>query len=236
MLLQRLTFDSGMHGIVKQAGTVFDVFEQQVTQIQDMYLLFSGSRIAKSFLLHPSLESPTFLVLFSLAGQHSVLRPFYSDMTQHGQDTDNLTAQMKGFSLRDVATKSKAEDVNLDAATKTEAADVHLPGWNVVEKDDTLKKFMVNVDKFSKDTDVDMLTPEEAENVYKAVEQKRKLLGTPEIDPRDAIWHGEFADLDLSKMSVNTDTNEVEAKRLRRQDEFNAGWVLEKLKQDLTDA
>ena len=57
-----------------------------------------------------------------------------------------------------------------------------------------------------------------------------------EIDPRDAIWHGEFADLDLSKMSVNTDTNEVEAKRLRRQDEFNAGWVLEKLIQDLTDA
>mgnify|MGYP001179276162 CR=1 FL=1 len=144
-------------------------------------------------------------------------------MAQDGNDTGDLSAKFKDFSLGDAATKTKADDLNLS-------------GWNGVEKDDTLKNFMANVHKFDKDTDVDMLTPEEAENVYKAVEQKRKLLGTPEIDPRDAIWHGEFADLDLSKMSVNTDTNEVEAKRLRRQDEFNAGKKKKKLKQDLTDA
>ena len=144
-------------------------------------------------------------------------------MTQDGNDTGDLSAKFKAFSLGDAATRTREDDLNL-------------PGWHVVEEDDTLKDFMDNVHKFDKDTDVDMLTPEEAEKVYKAVEQKRKNVGTPEIDPRDAIFHSEVADLDLSKMSVNTDTNEVEAKRLRRHDEFSAGWALEKIRQALTDA
>ena len=65
-----------------------------------------------------------------------------------------------------------------------------------------------------------------------ARQQRADALGPLQTNPKEEIFHGPLADLDLKKLEADPETGEVRGKRLRPASSWQASEALEELGED----